>query len=407
MEYKDLTAAITKHGVDFHKKIDQAVEKLHSKVEESKTNQLRILHAHLDDIKKKSSKIKGELNSINFVLDSQDFLKLSSFTFTIETFRKLPQKIMPFCATFTPRQIQGEELCTLFGLISSGKLTSEEHGYSFRDSSEAECISPVKQLLDKPKILTTLETKFEKFLNNVACVSEDEIWTSGNVCTMKRFNIIQSSLLEEVYLEDSCIPGDIAVTKHDYLVYTDPKERTVNIVKNEEKILIELENWKPCSICSTSSGDLLLTMDNEYSQSKVVRYSGFMVTQSIQFDDKGRHLYSSGDMKYVSENKNLDICVADSRAKAVVVVNKVGKLRFRYTGHHSFTPLGISTDSQSQILTADLNNHCVHIINQDGQFLRYIMCGLSYPWGLCTDKNDNLFVAQWRNRQVKKIKYLQ
>ncbi|XP_061185125.1 tripartite motif-containing protein 2-like [Saccostrea echinata] len=229
---------------------------------------------------------------------------------------------------------------------------------------------------------------------------------------MERFNILQSSLLEVVSLKGRRIPTDIAVTTHGYLVYTDPKDRTVNIVKNKKKeIVIELENWKPCNICRTSSDDLLVTMDStEYSQSKVVRYSGSTEKQTIQCDGKGRQLYASGDIKYISENKNLDICVADSRAKAVVVVNQVGKLRFRYSGHTdicSFTPIGITTDSQSHILTADLNNHCVHIIDQDGQFLGYIECGMCYPWGLCTDTNDNLFVAQWRNRQVKKIKYLQ
>lgn len=76
------------------------------------------------------------------------------------------------------------------------------------------------------------------------------------------------------------------------------------------------------------------------------------------------------------------------------------------TKNKPFEPLGITTDSQSSVLTTDSDNYCIQILDQDGQILRYIdNCNLMNPYGLCMDFNDNLFVCDSANGDVMKIIY--
>lgn len=113
--------------------------------------------------------------------------------------------------------------------------------------------------------------------------------------------------------------------------------------------------------------------------------------------------------EYMCENKNFDICVTDSHTNAVVVVNQSREFQFRYTApRRSCQPFRFPADSQSRILTSDRIKNLIHILNQHGQFLCYLnnaYCYLQFPWRLCVDNNDILFVAESAKGKVRKIQY--
>lgn len=149
----------------------------------------------------------------------------------------------------------------------------------------------------------------------------------------------------------------------------------MNIVKSSQiHTLIKLRRWIPHNICSTSAGDLLVIVESDdYEQTKVVHYAGSTEIRSIQLNDSGESLYSSGVTKYITENKNKDICVTDLDLHAGVVVNQAENS----SRVESFYPYGITTDSQCWILIADnFPNNRIQILDEDGRLLQFINCDL-------------------------------
>ncbi|XP_062581091.1 uncharacterized protein LOC134242903 [Saccostrea cucullata] len=310
----------------------------------SKNHKVHDIHFLKDILAKKKAEIEKEIHELEESIhptyqdiasdvqnrmNSTDIFEVFNFQLDSKKYRILPPKLNITMAQFSPFSVQ-ERISEVFGKIIPTTVSSDNHGYSLKAAqgllgaemsplqenlTEAGSSPPVKRLLDEPETVTTIYIGYGD-IYNVACLSDEEIWTHGTDNTMKLYSINQGSVLKSI------------------------------------------------------------------------------------------------TTKYITENRNLDICVSDNGAEALVVVNQGGKLKFMYTGHtpapknKPFNPRGITTDSQSHILTADHNNDCVHIIDQDGQFLRFVHCGLSFPYGLCTDTNDNLYIAhQFEYSHVKKIKY--
>lgn len=402
-EYEKLTAIMSKQGDEWHKEIDCIIKTMQNEINDIKLNHQDTLKKHLEEIRQIQFLIQTNLDELELELNSNIVSEIMGYRSRNKEYSQLPPKVHVSMPSFCIKPINREQFRNLFGYIEPLTSSTFTNGYT------------LKIFLDDPYVLNTLNTGY-KNIRSVFFQSELAIWIRAEVSEIKCFNSNGKSN-REIKTKSGKWPSDIAVTNDGCLLYTDWDSNTVNRFKNEKiDEILRLMGWVPLNLFVTPSGDLLVTMcNNANDQCKVVRYSvGYFLTtekQTIQFEESGKPLYSGEyKIKYITENRNLDICVADLAANAVVVVDQAGKLRFRYTGHpvmpkeNPFNPRGIATNSQSQILTADSSNSCIHILDQDGQFLRFID-NVNNPFGLCVDRLDNLLVAEYSTGDVNIIRY--
>nr|XP_022300418.1 uncharacterized protein LOC111108675 [Crassostrea virginica] len=397
-KYESVTTEMSEQKTKIHKEVDIVFSQMEKEIGQRKIEHRGILKHHLDKIKDKQSLIQQVLITLKEIADSNDVNWTIQYVsehkeYNIETELDVQKITLP---KYSPSAINKRILRNLFG-----------------KTIDMEKVLYTKLLLDKPEIISKVKTRHLK-LRNVTCLNEDQIWTSGETAHIKCFTI-QGILLKTIKTKSGGRPSAIVADADGSLLFSDLEMRTVHKVNSKQTIeVITLLGWKPISLCVTSNGDLLVTMYSaDETQCKVERFSNFTAKQTIQFDEEGQPLFSENSkIKYINENRNQDICVADCDAGAVVVVNQAGKLRFKYTADASnakskpFRPRGITSDSLYRILIADGNNSCMHIIDENGLFLGYIdNCNIQDPYGLCIDRNDNLFVCDYANGNVKKIRY--
>ena len=379
-----LKTALDKQGEALHTEIDTIIQGMKSEIDDMDAQHKAAIDQQEDAINHTITEITQVILNLKKLLDTSDICLVYEYTSRTKEFRNLPAQFQVTLPTFTPQKINREHIHQQIGSLSKLAITY---------------------------LLIDIQTKYRE-LYSVSCLSDSELWTLGNDTILRLYNL-QGELLQSVQTKSKNRPRDIAVTWGGELVYSDFWDSSINLVSDTKiQTLVRLQGWSPRYLCRTYHRNLLVIMtSDDDEQTKVVRYSGSKKIQSIQWDDQGKPLYISGvNSKYIVENRNLDVCVADRDAGAVVVVSAAGKLRFRYPSppctSKPFDPVGITTDSQANILTSDVNSHCIHIVDQDGHFLRYIdNCGLQFPLGLYVDSKDNLFVAEHVTGKVKKLQY--
>lgn len=267
-----------------------------------------------------------------------------------------------------------------------------------------------RQLLSKPAQLFEIDSQ-SKYTLYVRYFHSNKIIQSGTGLELYVLNE-KGECLETIQTVSGInMPTGLAVLEDGTILYTDFRCKRVRRIKSDRKIEeFATTEGKPNGICGTRSGEIIVCLQDCHNvQAKVVWFDHFG-----NLLREFTHVYFSGPTA-VCENINNDVCITDEGMRTIVVIDKDLDIRFVYDGNIStadvkkFIPRDICCDSIGHILVADFANRMIHLLDEDGHFICYILTkadNLSYPHGLCVDKEDRLWVAERFSKKIKVFQYL-
>ena len=398
--YQKMKHKVTARGEIWHKLIEKMVKKRHKELDVLKMESKAVLQTQKKEIEKMIGKMKEKIVIATNIQETKNIIEMQKIRHIQETLEIIQYTFSSFCEC----QIDENVLETMFGFIEmprEGKVTLVERNM----------ISDIEPIA-KPKVPTiscVIDTGFptkeknKSRLYGMAVTNDMKLCVVGSNKELKLFDFIgnlhrtMTVNCDGVYI---CIHnGQIA--------FSDTLKNTVKKISENDTVTNMLSTgiWKPYGITATMSGDLLTCLLN-VDQSKVVRYSSTgTVLQEIQYDSQCQPLYKIA--LYIAENVNGDIIVTDYKARAVIAVDRFGIFRYSYYGKNKdFDAYSLATDSVGNVFITDFEGDKVHLLDRDGQFLRYIVPeeGISRPRAVCII-GDELCVGECKTGLVKKIKY--
>lgn len=276
-----------------------------------------------------------------------------------------------------------------------------------------------------PEVVKSFEVKDVKKLLHISCVTPERVWVSdqGNLLLTDK----SGDHLHELYVITSQISsGPFSVNTENELIYIDTYLNIKKLSNDLQKcttILVRSDaTMEPVSLCcSHLTGDLfvgmwILDLMKGKSKSKILRYNHIgELTQTIPHIIEHEPFKKPG---FITENNNGDIVVTDSIMPfSVLAIDRDGNNRFIYRGHpehqedipdiHHF---GVCTDVFSHILISDIITGSIHMLDENGQFLSFLVInalGSVGPYTLSYDVNTHLlWVGTGKNNIMYALRYI-
>lgn len=390
--------------------VDFAIESLKLEAEKYRKEHTNELEHDISILETKLKEVQEATRKGETALSKP--LELLLYESNIESLKTIPEMTNFDLPIFTPGQVDVKtgvgQLSRLVKSVIPSSVIKKKN-------------SKKSKLIKREPTIETSITVGERYVYDVACASKSSAWMCGAGLFYydNSVRLIEKDGNTSETLKCPVNPKYIALKSPGSVLFSDESDKTVKFwSRDDQRVLIKTENWIPEGLAVTLSGDVIVCQYKETevaavhnSLSRVVRYNGEGSEIRKMEYSKGKRLFLHA--LFVAENRNFDVCVSDKAKHTVVVLDKMGEFHFVYKGNietgkfQSFNPRGLDTDSQGNILISDYLNYTVHIIDQYGNFLHYLMRKhLKFPLGISVDCDDKAWIGEYSSGTISVIDYL-
>ena len=148
-----MKTALDKQGEALHTEIDTIIQGMKSDIDDMDAQHIAAIDRQEDAINRTITEMTQVIQDLKRLLDTSDVCLVSEYTSRTEEFKNLPAQFHVTLPTFTPQEINREQIHQQIGSLSDLTIS-----YPLRD---------------KPRILTYTQTE-HKYLDSVSCLSDSE-----------------------------------------------------------------------------------------------------------------------------------------------------------------------------------------------------------------------------------------
>ncbi|XP_022304365.2 uncharacterized protein LOC111111593 [Crassostrea virginica] len=326
----------------WHEEVDNIFNTIDALSQSLTEKNLNALQEYQNKIKDLISKMNITVKQNEKLLTTNSLSEVNDYKSKLNEYEEFPEHVDLRLPSLRSKMDQGKEFIIEIGAY---RATLKQISQPSPSADVSRLTTGKGKLMDQVRVIATIPTNY-KPLWGVACVGGAEAWINGQNKIIACIDI-HGTVRETVTTTCQHWPGKIKVTRGKELIYSDNYSGTVKIVSSgkSDTLITAPQGWSPWGLCSTRSGDILvhfiewknllqrLAGYGSQRKNKIIRYQGQKIKQEINNDEQGNPIFKEGVYSlYMSENKNGDACVSDGNAYTVVVVDKTGRVRFRYDG---------------------------------------------------------------------------